>query len=106
MAAAKKSTAKKAAKKTTAKKAPAKKATAKKTTRKTTAKKSTAKKATAAAPALEVPTSRIKAAGKDLEVRVSSEFIPAFNEKVAELMKQAAARAKGNGRATVRPTDL
>ena len=39
-------------------------------------------------------------------VRVSSELADALNVKVAAQLKEAEARAKANGRSTVRPEDL
>ena len=39
-------------------------------------------------------------------LRVSGDLIPALEKKVMEMLKAAAARAKGNGRQTVRPVDL
>lgn len=39
-------------------------------------------------------------------MRVSGDFADALDKKVAEIVKEAAARAKANGRATVRPADL
>jgi hypothetical protein len=126
MAAAKKATKKSTSKKSTAKKATstAKKATkkatstAKKATKKasSSAKKATkkasssAKKATkSASSALSgnvVVASKVKEAIKQQDVRMSSDFVDALNEEVAEMVAKAAERAKGNGRSTVRPGDL
>ncbi len=39
-------------------------------------------------------------------MRFSGDFANALDKKVAETVKEAAARAKANGRATVRPNDL
>ena len=39
-------------------------------------------------------------------VRVSGDFVKALDKKVGELLKEAAGRAKANGRKTVRPADL
>lgn len=106
---AKKAPAKKAAaKKAPAKKAAAKKATAKKAPAKKATKKAATKKATAAASSdvQLVVASRIKEAARNQEIRVAGDFGDAFNAKVNELLSAAVARAKGNGRGTVRPGDL
>lgn len=109
---AKKAPAKKAAKKT-AKKAPAKKAakkTAKKATKKTakkTAKKATKRTAVAtASTANVVVSSKVKESVRDGGIRMSSDFPEALNGEVQELITKAIARAKENGRGTVRPGDL
>ncbi len=114
-----KRTAKKAAKKSTkkapakkaAKKAPAKKA-AKKSAKKAPAKKA-AKKATrrsapkAAAPAaVMISKSRVKDHLKGKGLRSGDDVIAAVNAMVVEMLDDAAKRAEGNGRRTVRPVDF
>lgn len=39
-------------------------------------------------------------------IRVAGDFIPALEKKVAEMLKGSVARAKANGRQTLRPADL
>ncbi len=39
-------------------------------------------------------------------MRVSGDFFDALDEKIAEIIKEAVKRAKGNGRATLRAYDL
>jgi hypothetical protein len=48
--------------------------------------------------------SKVKAAGKGM--RFSGDFFGALDKKVDTVIKEAAKRAKDNGRATVRPCDL
>ena len=48
--------------------------------------------------------SKIKEAVKGMSV--SSDVAPALNKKVEELLEQATARAKANGRRTVQARDL
>ena len=54
--------------------------------------------------ALVVKNAIKKAAPKGM--RFSGDFIAAVDKKVAEMVKEAAARAKANKRATCRPCDL
>ncbi len=51
-----------------------------------------------------VVRSKVKEACKGM--RCSGDFIGALDKKVNEILKEAAARAKANGRATIRPADL
>jgi len=51
-----------------------------------------------------VVRSKVKAAAKGM--RMSGDFMDALDKKVAEIIADAARRAKGNGRATIRPIDL
>jgi hypothetical protein len=116
MAPAKKSAAKKGtAKKGTAKKSAAKRGTAKKsavkrgTAKKATAKKGTAKKAAGRGGASSdnvVVASKVRDTVRGSGIRMSSEFTEALNAEVHGLISRAVQRAKGNGRGTVRPTDL
>jgi histone H3/H4 len=50
----------------------------------------------------------VKAAVKDAlaDENVSSDFYDALDERVAELLEDAARRAEANGRKTVQPRDL
>ena len=48
--------------------------------------------------------SKVKNAAKG--VRVSGDFYAALDKKVQDVIKQAAVRAKGNKRSTLRPVDL
>lgn len=117
-ASAKKTSAKKSAKKTadrasSSAKKTARKAsgTAKKTARKASGSaKRAAKKATRTASAATtgnvVVASQVKEAVKRNDVRMSSEFVEALNEEVAERIEKATQRAKDNNRSTVRPSDL
>jgi histone H3/H4 len=52
-----------------------------------------------------VVASAIKEAVPD-EFRVAGDLADGLNAKVAGLLKDAAARAKSNGRSTIRPDDL
>ncbi len=51
-----------------------------------------------------VVRSKVKEACKGM--RCAGDFTVALDKKVAELLKEASARAKANGRATIRPADL
>jgi hypothetical protein len=51
-------------------------------------------------------TSKVKEAVKGLDLRMSGDVPDALNEKVSEMLKDAAKRAKENGRGTLRPYDL
>lgn len=53
-----------------------------------------------------VVQSKVKEAVKGLELRMDSTLPDALNEKIATMLKEAAARAKENGRGTLRPYDL
>ena len=48
--------------------------------------------------------SKIKSTVPDMSV--STDIVPALNEKVVELLQEAAKRAKANGRRTVQAKDL
>jgi hypothetical protein len=50
--------------------------------------------------------SKVKEAIKALELRTDSNVVDALNDKVHAILKDAAARAKSNGRGTLRPYDL
>jgi hypothetical protein len=50
--------------------------------------------------------SKVKEAIKALELRTDSNVVDALNAKVHQMLKDAAARAKSNGRGTLRPYDL
>ncbi|GGI09539.1 DUF1931 domain-containing protein [Egicoccus halophilus] len=50
--------------------------------------------------------SKVKEAVKGLELRMDSSLPDALNEKINALLQDAAARAKENGRGTLRPYDL
>jgi hypothetical protein len=50
--------------------------------------------------------SKVKEAVKGLDLRMDSSLPDALNDKVHELLAQAAARAKENNRGTLRPYDL
>jgi histone H3/H4 len=53
-----------------------------------------------------VVQSKIKEAIKGLELRMDSNLPDALNAKIAAILKDAANRAKQNGRGTLRPHDL
>lgn len=53
-----------------------------------------------------VVQSKLKDAVKDLELRMDSSLPDAVDDKVRQLLQQAADRAKENGRSTLRPYDL
>jgi len=53
-----------------------------------------------------VVQSKVKEAVKGLELRMDSNLPEALNEKIAAMLGEAAARAKQNGRGTLRPYDL
>jgi histone H3/H4 len=48
--------------------------------------------------------SKVKSAIKGM--RFAGDLYNALDKKVEEILKEAAKRAKGNGRATIRPVDL
>lgn len=50
--------------------------------------------------------SRLREAVKGLDLRMDGDLPDALNDKVQELLKEAASRAKGNNRKTLRPYDL
>jgi histone H3/H4 len=50
--------------------------------------------------------SKLKAAIKNMDAQMAGEFLSDLNEHVHELVHKAVARAKGNGRKTVRGSDL
>lgn len=53
-----------------------------------------------------VVTSKLKEAVKGLDLRMSGDLPDAVDAKVKQMLKDAAARAKGNGRSTLRDYDL
>ncbi len=53
-----------------------------------------------------VVQSKVKEAVKALELRMDGNLADALDAKVKELLKDAATRAKENGRGTLRPYDL
>lgn len=53
-----------------------------------------------------VVQSKLKEAVKGHELRMDSSLPDAVNAKVQAMLKEAAARAKSNGRGTLRPYDL
>jgi histone H3/H4 len=53
-----------------------------------------------------VVQSKVKEAVKALELRMDGNLADALDAKVKQLLKDAAARAKENGRGTLRPYDL
>ena len=50
--------------------------------------------------------SKVKDLIKDSELRSDGDLIEALSAKVEEMLKEAMARCKENGRSTVRPCDL
>ena len=50
--------------------------------------------------------SKVREAIKALDLRTDSNVVDALNDKVNAMLKDAAARAKSNGRVTLRPYDL
>lgn len=50
--------------------------------------------------------SKVKEYFSGKELRTAGDTLEAVNKKVEEMLEAAAARCKGNGRATVRPDDL
>ena len=65
-----------------------------------------AKKASKPAPIQVVLASRIKEVAKAGGVRVSGDFVEAANKATVDSIKAAIARAKANGRQTIRPQDI
>ncbi len=53
-----------------------------------------------------VVQSKVKEAVKGLDLRMDSTLPDALNAKIDAMLKEAAARAKENGRGTLRPYDL
>lgn len=53
-----------------------------------------------------IVTSKVKEAVKELDLRLSSDVPEALNAKVHELLKAGGERARANGRATLRASDL
>jgi hypothetical protein len=53
-----------------------------------------------------VVQSKVKEAVKGLELRMDSSLPDALNAKITAMLQEAAARAKENGRGTLRPYDL
>lgn len=53
-----------------------------------------------------VVQSKLKEAVKGLELRMDGNLPDALNAKVHEILRDAAKRAKENGRSTLRPYDL
>jgi len=50
--------------------------------------------------------SEVKKMAQNLDMRISEKAIIDLNDRVAELLKKAAYRAKENGRKTIMPQDL
>jgi histone H3/H4 len=53
-----------------------------------------------------VVQSKVKEAVKGLELRMDGNLPDALNQKVQQILQDAARRAKENGRSTLRPYDL
>jgi histone H3/H4 len=53
-----------------------------------------------------IVTSKVKAAIKEQGMRTDGSLPDALNDKIHAMLKEAAGRAKENGRSTVRPHDL
>lgn len=53
-----------------------------------------------------VVTSKLKEAIKGMDLRMDGNLPDAVDQKVREILKQGAQRAKENGRSTLRPHDL
>lgn len=53
-----------------------------------------------------IVSSRVKELAKSGKVRVGGEFYDAANKAAVDLVQRAIARAKANGRSTLRPQDL
>ena len=53
-----------------------------------------------------IVSSKVRAAIKAKKCMTSSEFLPALSQAVYKLVEDAAARAKGNKRSTLRARDL
>lgn len=53
-----------------------------------------------------VVASKVKEYIKSLGLQSSAEVIPSLSDKIYAMLDEAAARTKGNKRATVRPYDL
>jgi hypothetical protein len=66
----------------------------------------TAKKAKSGPREILIVGSKMKDVVKGAGCMSSGDLIEALSEKVHELLSNATARAKGNGRSTVRPYDL
>ena len=50
--------------------------------------------------------SKVKEHIKEQDMRMSGDFVDALDEKVKGLVEEAARRAKGNDKKTVKPNDL
>lgn len=50
--------------------------------------------------------SKVKDHIKEQDMRMSGDFVDALDEKVKGLVEEAARRAKGNDKKTVKPNDL
>lgn len=53
-----------------------------------------------------VVQSKVKAAAKKAKMRLSSEAVDALSKKVQDMIKDAAGRAKGNRRQTIKGSDI
>lgn len=53
-----------------------------------------------------VLASRIKDVARGANVRVAGDFVDAANAACIDLLKKAINRCKGNGRQTIRPSDI
>ena len=71
-----------------------------------TTSKAPAKKAKAATKEILVVGSKMKDVVKSAGCMSSGDLIEAVSERVHSMLSEATARAKGNGRSTVRPYDL
>lgn len=78
----------------------------KKATKKKATKKTTKKKASKKSNEMLIVTSKTKDALRSHGLNVSSDAIDALNEKVHELVVEAAKRAEANKRGTIRPWDF
>ncbi|RMH58810.1 MAG: hypothetical protein D6679_03645 [Candidatus Hydrogenedentota bacterium] len=68
--------------------------------------KKAAKKKAAKKGVQVILASRVKEVARSAKVRVSGDFVDAANDAVVDLIKKAVARAKANGRQTIRPQDI
>ncbi|MCA1826137.1 MAG: hypothetical protein ABR567_03160 [Myxococcales bacterium] len=56
--------------------------------------------------AMLIVQSKVRDLIREKEMRTSDEFITALSEHVRQAVEKAVARAKENGRSTLRPADL
>ena len=57
-------------------------------------------------PGLLIVQSKVRDLIREKEMRTSDEFITALSEHVKQAVEKSIARAKENGRSTLRPADL